>query len=174
MSKHCSVHLPFLLSTGIPGCNSLSVGHKVLKCHDNPAALARGGGLEGQRIKPLSSFIIQRQFSPRAGQFSPGPVCTGHTMESLLLQCFIHSLEYGNELSNQYRWLPGPGRLAEPPPGAGSRFFVASKKISDRIAASKAAYIVGNRHSFLKLGTRPGLSKKWKFWGTGARRKTPS
>lgn len=174
MSKHCSVHLPFLSSTGIPGCNSLSMRHKVLKCHDNPTALARGGGPEGQHIKLLSSFIIQRQFSPRAGQFSPGPVCTGHTIESLLLQCFIHSLEYGNKLSNQYRWLLCPARLAGPPPGTGSRFFVASKEISDRIAASKAAYIVGNRHSFLKLGTRPGLSKKWKFWGTGARKKTPS
>lgn len=33
--------------------------------------------------------------SPPAG---PGPVCSPHTTESLLPQCFIHSLEYGNRL----------------------------------------------------------------------------
>lgn len=53
---------------------SLAKGHKVLKCQG-------GGDHRGTRIRLFSSFIIQRQFAPGAGQFPLALSAPGHATE---------------------------------------------------------------------------------------------
>ena len=114
--------------------NGLSKGCKVLKCHDNPAALGRVGNQRGTGIKLLSPCIIQRQCSPGAGQFSPGPVCSGaHNRKSPAQMFYSFSWIRKQALGSipVAAWLLCPAQRAGSPPSAGFGLFPASKEVSD-------------------------------------------
>ena len=72
-------------TAGHPWVTSLSKGQRVLKSPDNPAALGgAGGGVlhKGHASSCFHHSLFRGKVLPRAGQFSPGPVCSGATAES--------------------------------------------------------------------------------------------
>lgn len=102
---------------------------------------------------------------------SPWPLPhQGMQQKSLLPKCFIHSLEKGDRLSDQYRWPLGLGRPAGAP--AGSSWLPRRCLTSEgRLQSSKL--LLTRDISFSKVGTHPGLFKELSVLGPWGEEERP-